>query len=701
MPEDKKNIIIVGLISLVLFALVLFFLEKVNKHSGTKESVKLNNINSEINITNESANLSYIDLSNIEKRSFFQKHLNFDNSDAPVPTNKWFSSIVFDEISNPIFSFPLAVKMEKDGFGLSYPQVVSTENSVFASYTADIDVKYEASLTSSVLNYDDLSVDITQNNLDMPFQKIKITRGSPFVFSKIISKNKFSISSPTIKISEIQNNFVLFNSNEKIFGIFFNSQDFNLQKKNENSVLFVPQKENVSLSYALISDINHFSQFQKNAINPIVSTEVEFQKKSNEFITSFKINTQDGGGTMLALLPDQAADLVDGSVPSVGEYKTIRGTQKLFSGNVFSFKNNILLPADSIDISILNVKQKETLKRLVSVDTKNLNFTKTDTYYTGKSLARAANLLDLAQQLEMKKESNEIRLKLKTELELWKNNTASAANRKNKYFYYDDTVRGVVGVDFSFGSELFNDHNFHYGYFIYSAAILSKYDSEYFDKNKNFINLLVEDIANTNKNNQDFPYLRGFDLYEGHSWASGISSFGDGNNQESSSEAVNAWYGTYLWSKEIKNIELENYSLWLYNREASVALHYWLNIDLSDDLYKNYSHSIVSLLWGGKVDWATWFDGAPESILGIQIIPINGGSLYLGEDSMRVERNLLGINFNSISKFKDYLIMYQSLSDSNKAERLLVEITDSQIDDGNSRSYLYAWVYYMQSISNK
>ena len=55
------------------------------------------------------------------------------------------------------------------------------------------------------------------------------------------------------------------------------------------------------------------------------------------------------------------------------------------------------------------------------------------------------------------------------------------------------------------------------------------------------VDKLIADIANTQRGDKAFPFLRNFDPYEGHSWASGIGLGEFGNNQESSSEAVAAW----------------------------------------------------------------------------------------------------------------------------------------------------------------
>ena len=62
------------------------------------------------------------------------------------------------------------------------------------------------------------------------------------------------------------------------------------------------------------------------------------------------------------------------------------------------------------------------------------------------------------------------------------------------------------------------------------------------------MNLLAQDIAAALPSDE-LPQLRTFDPYAGHSWASGTSPFADGNNQESSSEAVTAWNGLGLWAQ--------------------------------------------------------------------------------------------------------------------------------------------------------
>lgn len=45
-----------------------------------------------------------------------------------------------------------------------------------------------------------------------------------------------------------------------------------------------------------------------------------------------------------------------------------------------------------------------------------------------------------------------------------------------------------------------------------------------------------------------FPSARHKSWFDGHSFASGLFPFANGKSQESSSEAVNGYYGAYLWS---------------------------------------------------------------------------------------------------------------------------------------------------------
>jgi endo-1,3(4)-beta-glucanase len=70
----------------------------------------------------------------------------------------------------------------------------------------------------------------------------------------------------------------------------------------------------------------------------------------------------------------------------------------------------------------------------------------------------------------------------------------------------------------------------------------SAIDSIYFDvaNDSNFVSQKTKGIY--------FPAARHKSWFDGHSFASGLFPFGNGKSQESSSEAVNCYYGALLWS---------------------------------------------------------------------------------------------------------------------------------------------------------
>lgn len=114
---------------------------------------------------------------------------------------------------------------------------------------------------------------------------------------------------------------------------------------------------------------------------------------------------------------------------------------------------------------------------------------------------------------------------------------------------------GDSGLDF--GNSFYNDHHFHWGYFIYAAAVLGHLDPAWAEENKAYVNTLVRDIANPSPSDSYFPVWRAFDWYHGHSWATGLFDALDGKNQESSSEDTMHAYALKMWGSAIGDANLE------------------------------------------------------------------------------------------------------------------------------------------------
>ena len=125
---------------------------------------------------------------------------------------------------------------------------------------------------------------------------------------------------------------------------------------------------------------------------------------------------------------------------------------------------------------------------------------------------------------------------------------------------YDANLGGMVTTDgltdshADFGNGRYNDHHFHYGYLLYACAIMGKIDPTFVEEFGDHVDSIFYDIANYNNFDAEtssgafFPGARHKIWFDGHSYASGMFPFGNGKSQESSSEAVNGYYGAYLWS---------------------------------------------------------------------------------------------------------------------------------------------------------
>lgn len=263
-------------------------------------------------------------------------------------------------------------------------------------------------------------------------------------------------------------------------------------------------------------------------------------------------------------------------------------------------------------------------------------------------------------------------------------------------FVYDDALRLVVGKAPSFGSEEGNDHHFHYGYFLAAAAALASERPELVDSLRPVVDILAADIAAGTRDGA-LGGLRVFDPYRGHSWASGLSPFVDGNNQESTSEAVAAWNGLALWAAATGDDDLAGTAEWLLSAEAAAAMDLWVEPDLSV-VPEDYGHGIVSLTWSGKRDYATWFSAEPSAILGIQLIPLGPVSLeYLAGDPERIAANVAeaGGEGSYDRALGDQVLQYSALAGDDaldRADQAASDLPDDAIDDGSSRALILAWL---------
>lgn len=458
--------------------------------------------------------------------------------------------------------------------------------------------------------------------------------------------------------------------------------------------------------------------YKPYAYNVIRNTTTSFNVNAGKVETTYsydleELSDSEESGTIMGILPHQYKNM-SGYTYLSNTARTIRGTMKYLVGD--SYKTNLsytgILPA----MPNVDVADNPQLKAYIDSFMDFYGPTETavtkekydiNTYDTGKKLNRAVQVLNAAESIGDSEDAEKILKGIEAELSDWF--TASGENDK-KYFYYDESVGSLYGFPQAYYTvDGMTDHHFHYGYFINAAAQVAFRDPEYIKKYENVINEIIGDIATyeDNKAGSRYPFLRYFDTYEGHSWASGHGNFGDGNNQESSSEATNTWSGLILYGQATGNKELTDLGIYMYTTEISAINNYWFDIDgdVLDEHYKSghtyNSYPAASMIWGGKYDYATWWTDEPWQIQGINILPMSSSTFYLAANKEYILNYVKAVQENEAKfqahdnnakdpyRWNEIWAEYLALADPEAAIDFLNE--DCEAEAGESKAHAFQY----------
>jgi endoglucanase Acf2 len=331
-----------------------------------------------------------------------------------------------------------------------------------------------------------------------------------------------------------------------------------------------------------------------------------------------------------------------------------------------------------------------------------------DTYWEGKHLGKLATLIPIAEQFGVKEAEATLRKKLKARLEHWFTAAAPDGQLKSRgLFYYNANWGALIGCPASYGSDTeLNDHHFHYGYFAKAAAEIARRDPDWAADERwgGMVKLLIRDFASPDRKDPLFPFLRSFDPYAGHSWASGHARFGDGNNNESSSEAMNAWAGLVLWGEATGDRALRDLGIFLYTTEMTAIHEYWFDVH-AENFPKGYTPSVVTMIWGGKGANGTWFSANPEMVHGINFLPMHGGSLYLGHYPDYVRKNYKALveenKGTQWDAWADIIWMYLALADPKEAlAQFEAREKGYPAEAGNTKANTYHWLHTLNVLGH-
>ncbi|CAH0485837.1 unnamed protein product [Peronospora farinosa] len=271
---------------------------------------------------------------------------------------------------------------------------------------------------------------------------------------------------------------------------------------------------------------------------------------------------------------------------------------------------------------------------------------------------------------------------------------------------YDTVYRGLVSSqgftlkdpNVDFGNTMYNDHHYHYGYFIVTAAIINKLDPTWsgIPELNRMAGFLIRDVANPSDADPYFPKFRSLDWYRGHSYSHGISALADGKDEESTSEDMNFYYGMTLLGKVTGDTHLETVGKLMVKLNARAIQTYFLIEDgnrAHPDRYRD--NKVMGILFDNKVSYATWFSGEKYAIHGIQMLPatavtefVRTRDFVLQEWNQVLSRESIVQNDEQTNPWLS--LLYMNYATINK-EFALEKLSTVTMDGGLSRS----WAMYI------
>lgn len=317
-------------------------------------------------------------------------------------------------------------------------------------------------------------------------------------------------------------------------------------------------------------------------------------------------------------------------------YMTPRGQMRLARGNYFkiTYPVHTMLPFFPIPSEKLAGYDVEKMRALCADYAARGTFG-ADTYWGGKGLTQMMHYMTAAMQLGDTVTFRLAKQRLREHLEDWYTYTPGETER---YFAYYPRWGAMVGFDTSYDSDTFNDHHFHYGYFIYASGVLCMLDADFRAKYGQMAREVARDYANWIRRPHEVgelnqPWFRTLDPYCGHSFAGGMGNGGNGNGQESTSEAMQGWGGIWMLGAALGDDDMLEAGVFGYTLESRATAEYWFDRGRRNIDYTKYKHPWCCNLTMQGVGWWTWFSGDPVWMHSIQWLPISPVlSNYLSED---------------------------------------------------------------------
>lgn len=591
----------------------------------------------------------------VEKRKLFLAA----EDGRPIPSNKWYQNLLFQQYGTGLWAMPHKVDATPEGIEIFHPTRFDAGGTrspaEFPLVIGGLDFK---PTDSRAKTWSDWLVSFRMPEGDSRFLDVTLGEGMPFVWAE------FTGVTPTIafggqngKGSRGKNPASFFDLAGKDAALPVTGDTLGIAYEGRSYAVFAPEGTTFAVDGAGVgvtfagkasflvvcplTSAKDLEWFRRHAFAVPRDTRLtwNYDRTAGMLSTTWTVATEplrDGAGrsVMQGWLPHHWRDGKADFEFLGPEYRTIRGRLRLAAGERFTLAypfRGVLpnLPPPDSGSGFDPARMRTYLADHFADRKRPLGG---DTYSGGKDLQRFAQAALMA-RLTGDPSSDAITGRLRGELENWLTYTPG---ERNRFFAYYPRRKGLVGFSPSFGSQHFTDNHFHYGYFAFAAGVLAHLEPEFAAGYGEMAKRIVKTYANHDRADARFPVFRTFDLWRGHSFADG-NGFPDGNNQESTGEAVNSWVGMILLGEALGDADLTAAGVMGYTFETRANLEYWF--DPHGDVFPpNYPHKACGMIWCGSIVWGTWFTASPAWIYGIQWLPSGPWMAFYDRDRALVRR---------------------------------------------------------------
>ena len=641
---------------------------------------------------------------------------------GPVPTNDWWSSILWKRTDcaygEPLYAQPLGFRARSTGLGVSYSTTPAISGGAKGVGEYHFDYAEDFTVGVSGLQAPEVKVDDWSDWTVSPLlsdgtHSLRATIGSglPFAYFRAgggdaritlasgAQSSVWSHSGSRIGYRVNGHDYVAFAPSGATWSVQDSGFGSSLAGKDYFTVAVLPTTSATSAAdREALADA-----YARYAHAHVTGTSVSYtyDEIDSTLTTTYRYTTEALEGsqtaTVTALLPHQWRHLAGGE-PRAETYVSSRGPLKILTG-VRSFTTSMVFHGVLPEVPAVadgSGADAATLRDYLDAEKSDPTRQQSDdTYWTGKGLGRATRIAEIADQTGSTDVRDAALAAIRSRLTDWL--TASQDENGHK-FYYDKAWGTLIGYPASYGSDQeLNDHHFHYGYFVAAAATLAKFDPDWAASGHYgaMVDLLIRDANNYDRADKRFPYLRDFDIYSGHDWASGHGSFFAGNNQESSSEGMNFDNALIQWGIATGDKTVRDAGIYMYTTQAAAIEDYWF--DSHEEVYPaEFKHRQVGMVWGNGGAYSTWFSSAPEQIQGINLLPVTGGHFYLGADPDQVtadyQEMLAQSGKTRPTIWTDIWYEYLALGDPDAALAAFRSDHSFTSEEGESKAHTFHWI---------